>query len=117
MVQIVRLLAIPHHSIEENFVEIDGPNGPGLICTNYLRYQPLAANVICKSERELFAVYVHPGNASFYYSSVRYGASFNCTGQEASIDECKVTVFPMDNCRKDSGEAILQCSTGKEWNL
>ena len=101
-------------------MEIDGPNGPGLICTNYLRYQPLAANVICRSERELFAVHVQQdpsslfSNALYFNNYVRYGVSFNCTGQEASIDQCKMTLFPKSDCRNDGGEAVLLCSTGKE---
>ena len=102
-----------HATLQDTFVEIDGPNGPGLICTHSIRTQPTAANIICRSERELFAVHVRSGVAGQYPNSQRYQVVFNCTGEEDCVEQCRVTVLPVTNCSPDDGEAVLECATGE----
>ncbi len=56
--------------------------------------------------------HMRSGSAAQYSRSVRYGAVFNCTGNEDSVEKCLVTVLPLSNCSSDGGEAIVVCSTG-----
>ena len=108
ILQISRLIDIPvPNSVNDSFVEINGPNGWGFICVDYLNLK--SANVICRSSRHQFAANIR--SSSLSEAVVRYGGIIECSGSERSISDCGVSLMQTDSC--PNGEAILVCRTGK----
>ena len=108
LIQIARLTPRPqqfHPQFSDEYVEVKGSAGWGSICRSHLTLA--AATIICRSERQLFAIQMRSGN----YNHTRYTGTLNCTGEEASLDECGVVLEKVDSC--DGGEAIVDCTTSE----
>ncbi len=98
-----------HPQYDENYVEVRGSHGWGLICDPYLNMA--AANVICRSERRLFVNQVRSGKAGNYTGLVRYNGLVVCEGTEASIEECGRELVYTTQCDGDE-HATVDCSNG-----
>ena len=118
--QVVELLEVPqvfYPQYTDNYVVLHGPQGPGILCTSFL--DMAAANVICKSTKQLFAVQVRSGSVPrSHFGGQRYTAVLDCTGDEDSLSQCK-TVRPVgvSSCILARFDAIVDCTTSKQPSL
>ena len=94
-----------HPSHYDNFVEVKGPYGWGLLCVDSMNVK--AASVVCKENKQLFGNGVRRGNHD-YYEGVRYSGKVECVGDEEGMNMCSVFVIKVDVCPQ--GDAIVDCT-------
>lgn len=104
------MLTVPHPQYVgyyDDYVEIQGPEGWGLVCANVLSES--SAAVVCKENKNLFSrgmrVGKHPG-----YSGIRYGGFIFCGPDDDRMDRCVKYLGKVNSC--PSGEVKLDCTNG-----
>lgn len=97
----------PQQSSSSNeFVEVKGPNGWGLLCVD--SFNRKAASVVCRENKYLFVHGIRSGHKHSSYEGVRYKGRVECTGDEEGMNLCSVFVMKVESCPK--GDAIVECT-------
>ena len=91
-----------------NFVEIKGPSGWGILCFN-TTFDFDAGNAVCRETNEKFAYRVRSGVAR-RYTGVYYKGSVACSRDAMTARECNLQLTTSGDCAE--GHIIVDCSTG-----
>lgn len=96
------------------YVQFLGSEGPGLVCGGEL--DVLAARVYCASTNEMFLhdmTQVVPPSTTTDAMSIFYRGSIQCTGEEADITECSISMNTIAECPQGLVQHIM-CTSCKQ---
>ena len=62
----------------------------------------------------MFAREIQSGTLTNYKGS-RYYGFMGCSGEEASISECRILMLPTITCADKGGDAIVDCALGMSY--
>ena len=97
-------------SFINHFVEVKGSQGWGLLCYGNLELK--AAEVVCRENKNQFAMRVRSGTLNDY-SGHYYNGQLECNGEEMTANECKMTIGSVTSC--NSGHTMIDCTTGNAY--
>ena len=107
--QVSRLVPVPnpqHPTSNNEFVEVKGPSGWGLLCVD--SFNRNAASVVCRENRHLFIHRIRRGTHHDGYEGLRYRGMVECAGDEEGLNLCSVFVMKVESCPK--GDALVDCT-------
>ena len=108
--QKARLYGVPdtyNPSFIHQFLEVKWLLGWGMFCYGSLDLP--AAEVICRENRQEFALRIRKGTYS-NYTGLSYSGNIKCTGDEMTVDDCDVTIKISLSCPNE--HTIVDCGTG-----
>jgi hypothetical protein len=104
------MVTVPHPQYIgyfDDYVEVKGASGWGLLCANVLDNN--AAAVVCKENKNLFSRGMRVGKHASY-SGVRYAGFIFCDPEEVGMDKCLKFLGKVNSC--SAGEVMLDCTHG-----
>ena len=112
--QAARLIEVPdlyNPSFINHFVEVKGSQGWGLLCYGNLELK--AAEVVCRENKNQFAIRVRSG-ALNDYSGHYYIGLMECNGEEMTTNECTMKMGSVTSCT--TGHTMIDCTTGNTFS-
>ena len=91
-----------------NFVEIKGPSGWGILCFN-TTFDFDSGNAICRESRGMFVYRVRQGVASGYTGGY-YNGGVVCNRNAMRASECNLQLATVDSCLE--GHLVVDCTAG-----
>ena len=104
------MLSVPHAQYIgyfDDFVEVKGLQGWGLLCANVLNDN--SAAVICKENKNLFSRGMRIGHHASY-NGTRYAGFIFCDAEDEGMDKCLKYLTKVNSC--PTGEVMLDCTHG-----
>ena len=94
-----------YYGYTNDFVEVKGPNGWGLLCSGVLNAK--SASVVCKENKNLFNHGMRVGNHDSY-NGTRYTGIISCKAEDEKMDNCVKFFVKVDECSE--GEVMVDCT-------